>query len=364
MVIEVRGEGKFVRLPTFLEKGFADLKKEVIARKKCSFCGTCIALCDKIVADENRTEPKFVDEYETICGMCYTFCPRVSLSLEEIEEKVFGKKRGEGDAIGVYRGFYAVRTKKRDIMECAQDGGAVTSILAYALSEGIIDCAVVTGGDNNWKPVGKVVTSYEGLREAAGTRYTVYPSVAGIKEAFKKGYKRIGFVGLPCQIQGLRKMMTSEEPYEVGGERIKLLIGLFCMENFKEGMVDFVIRNLGLDIKEVEKFEIKGKKLWIHCRKGGGEGEVRDIPLSSLKEYVNEGCLICEDFTAELADISIGSVGSDKGWSTVITRTEVGEELIRGAEKEYIEVKGGEVDIETVKRVARKKREKCATFTD
>jgi len=44
--------------------------------------------------------------------------------------------------------------------------------------------------------------------------------------------------------------------------------------------------------------------------------------------------------TAELADISVGPVGSEEGWSTVFTRTERGEEIVKGAlEKGYSEVK-------------------------
>lgn len=49
---------------------------------------------------------------------------------------------------------------------------------------------------------------------------------------------------------------------------------------------------------------------------------------------------MCMDYTAELADISVGSVGSEEGWSTVFVRTEKGEEVVESAvEKGYVEVK-------------------------
>ena len=40
------------------------------------------------------------------------------------------------------------------------------------------------------------------------------------------------------------------------------------------------------------------------------------------------------DFTSELSDISVGSVGSEEGWSTIIVRTDKGLELLKNAEKD------------------------------
>jgi len=38
-------------------------------------------------------------------------------------------------------------------------------------------------------------------------------------------------------------------------------------------------------------------------------------------------CLACDDYSAELADISVGSEGSKEGVSSVIIRTGKGEEV-------------------------------------
>jgi coenzyme F420-reducing hydrogenase beta subunit len=46
-----------------------------------------------------------------------------------------------------------------------------------------------------------------------------------------------------------------------------------------------------------------------------------------LNDAVEKMCLICPDFTAQYADISVGSVGSDDGYSTVIVRSDVGKTL-------------------------------------
>jgi len=354
-------ERRYVRLPSFLEQGFSALRRDVLDKRICSFCGTCAAFCDKIRISEYELKPELVEGYDTICGLCYAFCPRTFLPLSEIESRIFGaeeaRKKAEGDVLGVYRGCYAVRSKRRDIK--GQDGGAVTSLLAYALHEGIIDGVVITTSDNHWRPITKVAKNYGELKEGAGTKYTIYPSVVGIKEAIRAGCESIGFVGLPCQIQGLRKVQTAEQPYEIGKERIKLLIGLFCMENFKGELLDFVKENLSLDLEGVKKFDIKGKEFLVYDEKG----KVYAIPLDEIEEYIGEGCSVCADYTAELADISVGSVGSEDGWSTVFTRTENGEVIVKDAMKEgYIEAKElEEKGLGLIRRVGESKRRRGST---
>lgn len=351
------GERKYVRLPTFMERGFGNLQNEVTAQRICCLCGTCAAFCDKIKINEGeggRKEPRFIENYDTVCGLCYAFCPRTFLPLPEIERRIFGEERKrEGDILGVYRSAHVVRSKKADTIKRGQDGGAVTSLLAYALDEGLIDCAVITTADNQWKPVTKVARTYEELKEGAGTKYTLYPSVIGVREAIEGGCEKIGFVGLPCQVQGLRKVQTAEQPYDVGIEKVQLVIGLFCMENFTEALLDFVVKQCaGGSLEDVSKFGIKGDDLLV------SEKETFSIPLDEIKSYVGEGCLVCMDYTSELADISVGSVGSEEGWSTVFARTEIGERVVQGAvEKEYIEVMNIEKNgLESIRRLSKRKK--------
>ena len=66
-------------------------------------------------------------------------------------------------------------------------------------------------------------------------------------------------MGTPCQIQALRKVQLLEEPYQFGQEKIALLVGLFCMENFDydalmNGPCEGQVRP---GPKDVARFEIK-----------------------------------------------------------------------------------------------------------
>ncbi len=55
------------------------------------------------------------------------------------------------------------------------------------------------------------------------------------------------------------------------------------------------------------------------------------------------GCNFCDDFSNKYADISVGSVGSPNGYSTVIVRSEVGEKLLENTQLTTAEVNKDEV---------------------
>jgi len=88
--------------------------------------------------------------------------------------------------------------------------------------------------------------------------------------------------------------------------------------------------------QEVKKFEIKSGKFIAHK-----EGEPPfEVKIRKLKELSRTCCRVCLDYTSELADLSIGNVGSPDGYSTVLVRTEKGEASLRATEKKgLIEVK-------------------------
>ncbi|MBN1455933.1 MAG: Coenzyme F420 hydrogenase/dehydrogenase, beta subunit C-terminal domain [Methanomicrobia archaeon] len=353
---------KYVRLPTFLERGFMNLANEVTAKRICCLCGTCAAFCDKIEigeSEEGKQEPVFVEDYDSVCGLCYTFCPRTFLPQEEIERRLFGtiRRRAEDELLGVYRSVYAARARRVEILEHAQDGGAVTALLAYALETGLLDCAVITTSDEQWRPKTKIARTSKELLEGAGTKYTLYPSVTGVRDALNAGCEKIGFVGLPCQIQGLRKVQTANQPYDLGIEKVKLMIGLFCMENFTPELLDYVAKQRsGGSMSRIRKFEIRGKDLFLY------DQERQGIPLREIKDYIGDGCLVCMDYTAELADLSVGSVGSEEGWSTILVRTEQGETVLKGAlNSGYLEAtKIARNELESIQKLAKRKKESNA----
>jgi len=57
-------------------------------------------------------------------------------------------------------------------------------------------------------------------------------------------------------------------------------------------------------------------------------GEIHSIRIKETKEYARKSCLFCGDFVAESADLSVGSIGSEEGWSTIVVRSQRAKDLI------------------------------------
>ena len=279
----------------------------------CAKCGTCTAICpNNILSFEGK--PEITEEcLRNGHGMCYEVCPRVSSGKYQIKIRENFKENyyyGKGDLKG-------------------QDGGAVTAFLKHLIEINKIDGAIVVG-DEHWKPVSLIVQDAEDLQKTTKSKYSI-STLEALKTAGEMGIEKVAVVALPCQINGLRKLQyfpylaKHEEELGKTGKppklpKIEYLIGLFCTEKFDYGNLKQILRDNKIKIEEIQKFDVKKGKLIVHVNEEEKKIDLKQIKLCS-------GCNMCRDFDAELADVSIGSVGSPKGYSTIIIRTEKGEEI-------------------------------------
>lgn len=262
--------------------------------------------------------------------------------------------------LGTYKEIVSARATDKEIQNVSQDGGIVTGLLAYALDEKIIEGAVVAGpGEEFWKPEPMVAMTADEIIAAAGTKYTFSPNVMMLKKAVRQyGIENLGTVAIPCQTMGIRK--TQSYPFGVRflADKIKLLVGIYCMENFPfASLQTFISEKMGIDPTLVEKMDIGKGKFWVYT-----QDDVFNIPLKETHGYEQDGCNVCLDYTCELADLSTGSVGSPDGWSTVITRTEDGNSIFQQAvdagvfqTKDMANVKPG---LDLLEKLAAQKKDK------
>ncbi len=304
------------------------LLEKVILTENCMGCGACVLVCPYNCLEYFEEKPRLVKECE-VCGICPQVCPRLHWSLSDLEKLVFGRKRRTDEDFGVYQRLVLAQTADKDLMYSCQDGGIVTTLITFALKNGIIDGALLSGlsKDKPFYPVPVLATTLEEVSQCAGTRYTYSSNLLALQEALKQKKQSLAFVGTPCQIQAIRKMEAAKLKRYTG--RIKFTIGLMCTESFTyEGLMEKHIQQaLGIDLHDIKKINIKGKVI-VTTK----SGDVQTIPLVKAKQYTRKSCLPCTDFSGELADISAGGLGLS-GWTLIIIRTETGRELFENAEK-------------------------------
>lgn len=171
------------------------LMKEIVRSGICTECGTCAAVCPVLEWDHMTGQPKLIGKC-TGCGICYNQCPRTITDPIQL--------------MGEFKSGYVANTNIPEFVG-GQDGGTVTSLLAYLFDEHLIDAAIVTMRDpaTPWHPVAQIVTSKEDALKAAGSIYVHSQTVEALMEAIRQDFRSIAFVGTPCNIDAVDKMMNS-----------------------------------------------------------------------------------------------------------------------------------------------------------
>jgi coenzyme F420 hydrogenase subunit beta len=142
---------------------------------------------------------------------------------------------------------------------------------------------------------------------------------------------RIAVVGTPCEIQGIRAMQA--RTWRRGSSRVDavvLTIALLCTKSFdyRKLMVQELSEGRGLALGDVGKVDVIHGRMIVEDRAGK---TLVDEPVKDFHGAALKGCDECADFLGRAADISVGSVGSGPGYSSVLVRTEAGARALAAA---------------------------------
>jgi len=331
-------------------KIWGHLFNEVVRANHCMMCGACVASCPINVLNVNVNEEPVIKGPCAACQVCYYSCPRLELPIDEIEYFLFGRtRRPEEESLGIYKNIYSARALDEEIWHAGQDGGTVIALMTHALQIGLINCfatsdftktnsVFVLGNGMALKTVPVVGDTAADLVRTAGSKYT-HGGVLGVLSDAAASYPdaRVGLVALPCELQGLWRMHTATQAtVKFGGSWIRggrpvLTIGLFCSKVYTHDklVTEFIHKQHGIDPSKITRTVIKRNRFKVYV---GGD-MVLDVSTKDLEQYMSHPCHYCIDYVAELADISVGAVGSPDGWTTVIIRSELGQKLFDSAVK-------------------------------
>lgn len=306
----------------------ANLKKYVLEQSLCTGCGACVGLCPYQVIYSDRTVQLF--DCDLPDGKCYAFCPRTPADYGQIRERLFDISDVTPE-IGAVKCYYWSRAADAELRAKTQHGGTITALLELAMAEGLIDSAIVSSRAEQPEQEGRLVEDKSQLRDYAGSKFTVSPTVAAFNRLMGDDVKKVGVVATPCQALALAKMKSAKISGYVKAESIGLVIGLFCgwtlsMERFRVLLEQYKVSPeslTGMDIPAGKNI------LELHANES-----VVSVPMAEVDACVRTACRYCVDSTAEFADLSVGAArfGGDgdemRGWNQIIVRSVRGKQLL------------------------------------
>ena len=214
-----------------------------------------------------------------------------------------------------------------------------------ALRSGLADAVIVVGRDANrpWVPAALITDSEDEVIRCGQTSYCLTPNLQLLRDP---RFKRIALVGVPCEVQAVRKMQNLVPLPEVA-EKVVLAVEIACASSTKLAGTEFLItEKLGIPLQDVTEMRYREGEYPGEFTVKTRDGQQRSLPffevVDEFKRHKTHRCLVCADWWSGLADVSISDgdpniyASSQSGakpprQSIVMTRTAQGEKIVQAA---------------------------------
>ena len=259
---------------------------------------------------------------------CGTACQFIKPAYAALETNVHGRARDPARPDEIYFGPFRrmVRARLAAPLAGAQWTGITTRLGERLLETGAVDAILTLAADpdDRWRGVPVIVTKPEGMAQARGMRMGYAPLLALLEPARAAGHKRIGIIGIPCQVHALRALEEN-----LGFERI-YVIGTPCSDNTTTAKFHEFLALLDEDPDSITYLEFRAD---YHVELRFADGRARLIPFLQLPisqlapDFFPLTCRTCVDYTNVLADVTVGYMAG-QGDQWLIVRNDHGEELV------------------------------------
>lgn len=268
------------------------------------------------------------------CGLCDSWlkpdmaraCVFVRNRAEELERRLFGRNRRDGDELrfGVFRQMLAARMRRP--VAGAQWSGMVTSLAARLLARGDVEAVLMaaTAPGTRFAPRPVLARTPEEVFACAGNKPCLSPNLSLLDEVRAAGVQRLAVVATSCQVHMLRAAEDS-----LGLDRLDI-IGIPCSDNVTYPDLTFFLEQVSRSPATIVHYEFM-QDFSLHMRHADGSVErlnYIDFPMDKLDGIFPSACLSCFDYANTLADLTIGYMGARLGWQWVLVRTDRGAELL------------------------------------
>jgi coenzyme F420 hydrogenase subunit beta len=337
---------------SYMEVGFVPAHEDggsvlkVVPDHLCTRCGVCDPICPTdVIRFDQVGYPVIQTEGCIACGLCVDVCPGVRFDYREHYQKMFGIEDPPRRLAGFHRSAWLCRSPDSEVQRAGSGGGVITQILLGLLAEGEIDAALSVGQDpdNPLWPAPVISRTRDEIIATAGSKYCVVPHAKGLRQV-RRSKERFAFVGVGCQVEGLRNLEKFNRSL---ARRSLLTIGLACHGTLEREATRTLLQHRRVPLPSVRRFHYRGGAFPGKFQAEMDDGSRRDMHNYEYKDaaynylfhlYTPQRCLDCPDFSAEFTDLSVADYwvrGEDghylhrEGSSLVLCRTERGEEILR-----------------------------------
>jgi coenzyme F420 hydrogenase subunit beta len=318
----------------------------VVRTDLCTGCGTCVSICSKsavfmeLDTSKGSYLPRIIQEKCNNCKACLKVCPGHSVDFNQLNKYTFGKLP-DNYLVGNYEGCYEGYSNDPEIRYRASSGGVITQLLIFALENGIIDGALVTKMNKSspLEPVSYIARTKEEIIDSMGSKYCPVPLNKGLKDILEAPKdQKFAVVGLPCQIQGIKKM---EQINKTLKNKIVFTIGIICSKCPNFLATEYMLKNFKIKTDNIEQISYRGNGypggLSISFKNGENKFySYWDYYDTCFGQFFSPSrCRLCIDFTSEFSDFSCGDVFFDPeykdpiGSSVIISRNSFSENLLK-----------------------------------
>lgn len=315
--------------------GWNELKNKIIEKDLCSLCGTCIGLCPIATLSYDSKNERIINERNNCvyCGLCIKNCPGESFDYKYMNKLVFMEDDSKINAdVGFYQKILRGHSLHEFVQKNCSSGGIATEIGLYMLEKGLVDYVIGITGEYPYYRV-SAINDKEQLYQTMQSKYTFVPTNEILRFILANKGKYL-YVGLPCQVQGLRKACENNR---VLSERIELCVAIFCGFNMERDATDFLIYKSNIkNIKKIEYRAVRNGNTGFLIKGDQKEFFISKHGYTILNTfYSRKRCWKCYDLTGEFSDVSLGDAWEKgHGWSRIIIRTEKARCLIESMRRD------------------------------
>lgn len=310
--------------------------KKTIKADLCTGCGICEGACPtgaiSTIVKKGNFRPKINAKKCINCGRCVKACPGLGVDLVGLANKYQSDTANYNKMVGRYEKCFTGYSNDYEVRYHSASGGMVSQFLIWLLENGKIDGAIVTKFDHNNPLLVKtfIATTREEIISARSSKYapvTLNRVAQDIKAASGSRYV---VVGLPCHIQGMRKLMEIDKNLR---DKVIGLFGIYCSCGRTFYLTEYVFKERGIQKNKITYFQYRdegclGKIVvkvpqkeanTIRVINNNSESVLykKDVvykehyqsyyhPLRSF--FIPRRCLFCIDHYAELADVCFGDI--------------------------------------------------------